>query len=276
MQDVISIGGFHIYLFGITIAFGLLIGYLITYLEIKRKKLSDTVFGDLSIIVIIFSIIGARLYYVLAFNLKFYLTNPMDIFLIRNGGMSIQGGILGGVLSGGIYLWLKKADFKDYADAFVPGLAFGQFIGRLGCDVFGIPMNKIYPWGLLINGQLVHPVQIYEALLDLILFGFLWRKRATLRFKGQLFAEYLIGFGLIRGIVEFFRINPIWLGSFTVAHMTAAVMCIIGIVLYMKFKSSQYTDENVDKSKPLPLYLYCGSIILLGFAATFFFYKIRF
>lgn len=276
MQTVISIGGFHIYLFGITIALGFWAGYFIVNREVKRKRLDEGIFNDLALIVILFSIIGARLYYILVFNLSFYLENPMDIFMIRNGGMSIQGGILGGVISGGIYLAIKKAKFKDYADAFVPGLAFGQFIGRLGCDVFGVPMQTAYPWGMLIRGQLVHPVQIYEALLNLLLFAFLWKRRINLRFKGQLFLEYLIGFGLIRGFVEFFRENPIWYGNLTVAHLTSFVMIGFGILLYSLFKNQDVVaKKNLKEANEPRAFMFYGYIVFLGFGATYLFYLLR-
>lgn len=276
MQKVISIGGFHIYLFGITIALGLLAGYFITNWEVKRKRLDDGIFSDLAFIVILFSLVGARLYYAAVFNLDYFLANPMDIFLIRNGGMSIQGGILGGVLSGGIYLKLKKAKFKDYADAFVPGLAFGQFIGRLGCDVFGIPMKTPFSWGMVVRGQLVHPVQIYEALLDLVLFAFLWRRRTKVKFKGQLFAEYLIGFGLIRGFIEFFRQNPIWYGNLTVAHLTSFVMIGLGALLYIMFKNQDVISQKKSgEDNESSLVSFYGCILAIGIAATILFYYIR-
>lgn len=274
LQEVFSIGGIHVYLFGITIALGMLIGYFVVSKEVTRKKLDEDVFSTLSLYVIVFSIIGARLYYVSVFDLEYYLNNPIQVFMIRNGGMSIQGGIIGGVLSGLIYLKSKKAKFKDYADAFVPGLAIGQFVGRIGCDVFGIPMRSIYPWGKWVNGVLVHPVQIYEALLDLILFAWLWRRREYIKFKGQLFVEYMILFGVIRGLIEFFRSNPIWIEPFTVAHLTSFVMIIIGIILLIVFrkKDNIKTPSKVNKKSYIGFYLF---IILLAISSTYLFYRIR-
>ncbi|MGB3367891.1 MAG: prolipoprotein diacylglyceryl transferase [Acidaminobacteraceae bacterium] len=274
MQQLFSIAGIHVYLFGVTIALGMLIGYFIVSKEITRKKLDEDVFSTLSLYVIIFSIIGARLYYVTVFALEYYLNDPIQIFMIRNGGMSIQGGIIGGVLSGLIYLKIRKANFKDYADAFVPGLAIGQFIGRIGCDVFGIPMNGTYPWGKLVNGVLVHPVQIYEALLDLVLFAWLWRRREYIKFKGQLFVEYIIIFGIIRGFIEFFRSNPIWIEPFTVAHLTSFVMIIIGLVLLLVFrkKDNIKRPSKVNRKSNIVFYLF---IILLAVSSTYLFYTIR-
>lgn len=274
MQEVFSIGGIHIYLFGLTIALGMLVGYFVVSREVARKRLDEDIFSTLSLYVIVFSIIGARLYYVSVFDPEFYLSDPIQIFMLRNGGLSIQGGIIGGVLAGLIYLKHKNANFKDYADAFVPGLAIGQFIGRIGCDVFGIPMKGIYPWGKLINGTLLHPVQIYEALLDLILFAWLWVRRDHIKFKGQLFVEYIILFGVIRGLIEFFRSNPIWIEPFTVAHLTSLIMIVIGSVLLLIFrKTDRIQTSNISNKKSnIIFYIF---IFLLGLLATYLFYKIR-
>lgn len=274
MQEVLSIGGIHIYLFGLTIALGMLVGYFVATKEITRKRLDEDIFSTLSLYVIVFSIIGARLYYVSVFDPEFYFSNPIQIFMLRNGGLSIQGGIIGGVLAGLIYLKHKNSNFKDYADAFVPGLAIGQFIGRIGCDVFGIPMNGIYPWGKLINGTLLHPVQIYEALLDLILFAWLWVRRDNIKFKGQLFVEYIILFGIIRGLIEFFRSNPIWIEPFTVAHLTSLIMIVIGSVLLLIFRNTDriQTSNISNKKSNIIFYIF---IFLLGLLATYLFYKIR-
>lgn len=276
MQKILSIGGFHIYLFGITVALGLLAGYCLAYKEAKRKGFDEDIFNSLVFFIILFSIIGARIYYVVVFNWKYYSVNLWDIFMIRNGGLSIQGGILGGILAGVFYLRFKKISFMDYVDAFIPGLAFGQFIGRIGCDVYGIPMKTSYPWGMVIGNNLVHPVQIYESLLNLVLFAFLWRRRISLKYKGQLLVEYLIGFALIRGGVEFYRDNPIWFGTLTVAHLTSLIMLIIGIVLYYIFRNEECILEErhtvINNKESKIFYFY---ILLIGILATYLFYLIR-
>lgn len=274
MQSVISIGGFHIYLFGITIALGLIAGYYITNSEIKRKKLDEKLFGDLAMVVMLSALVGARLYYVLVFQPQYYLAHPIEIFMVRNGGMSIQGAILGGCLSAGIYLKMKGKRFMTYADAIVPGLAFGQFLGRIGCDVYGRAMEKAYPWGMIIGGQRLHPVQIYEGLLDLVLFAFLWKRRDKIKFKGQLFIEYLVGFGLIRGFVEFFRWNPIWLGPFTVAHLTSFVMIGFGLILYLALHKRNDEGSRLYENKTSSIKFY-AFIAGVGLLATIIFYTIR-
>ncbi len=276
MQKVFSLGGVHIYLFGITIALGLLCGYLISNYEVKRRKLDEEIFSSLALIVILFSIVGARLYYVLAFNLEYYLANPLEVLMIRNGGMSIQGGLIGGFLSGAIYLRSKGAGILSFADAIVPGLAFGQFVGRIGCDVFGVPMKTPYPWGIFFNGSWVHPVQIYEALLNLALFTYLWRRKHTTQSHGILATEYIVGFGIIRGAIEFFRVNPIWIGTLTVAHLTSLIMIGIGIALNL-FIRRAYPDsitatKKVPRKQKPQFYI---AMVALGIGTTYLFYLIR-
>ncbi len=275
MIKVFSIGNIGIYLFGITIVLGMISGFYVSYKEIIRKKLDQAIYMDLVLYMLIVAIVSARLYFVLVFDLKHYLANPIEIFYIRNGGLSIQGGIFGGTLFGYLYLKYKHEKFNNYADVIVLGLAFGQFVGRIGCDVFGIPMLGNYPWGVQYNGELVHPVQLYESLLNLGLFTWLMVRRFKIKFDGQLFAEYIIGFGIIRGFIEFFRFNPIVIGNLTVAHFTSAIMVIVGLIYYdFAKRKSELQTENVIVSKGTHLRFF-RFVLMLAAGAIFIYYQIR-
>lgn len=165
MVELIKIGNISIYLFGVTIALGMLIGTIFIKMEIKRKKMNDNKMMDLMIYTIIASLLGARIFYVIVFNYEFYFKNPLEIFAIRNGGLSIQGGIIFGTIFAIIYTKLNKMSFLKAADTFAPGIIIGQAIGRIGCDVFGIPMTKVYLWGVKLNSIIYHPVQLYRLIL---------------------------------------------------------------------------------------------------------------
>ncbi len=206
--------------------------------EGKRKNLNIDILYNLTIGGIITGIIGARLYYVLVFNPDF-LNNPGQIFMIHQGGLSIQGALMGGIIFAIIYIRYKQVSFWKIVDTFAPGLILGTAIGRIGCDVFGNPMNGSWFWGVNIQGQLLHPVQIYESLLNFILFLFLWNYRDEIKYDGQLFVFYLLGYSFNRGFVEFFRENPLVVGQFTVAHITALIFILISIVIlfYIRQKS---------------------------------------
>lgn len=278
MVEAFRIGHFSIYVFGITIALGILIGILIMLKEGKRKNQDIDKLSDLAIYTIIASLIGARIFYVLVFNLDYYLANPKAVFAIRNGGMSIQGGLIFGIAFAIWYSKRKKINFLSVADTFAPGIIIGQAIGRVGCDVFGIPMNKQYSWGVMVNNQLLHPAQIYEVILDLILFTYLWKKRHDIKYDGELFINYIIGFSFIRFIVEFFRTNPMVVGPFSVAHITSLIIIIVAIIFNNIIKknnkgnkSKTKKQNNISKNPTYHYILIAG----LGVFSVWFYYFIH-
>lgn len=248
MKTIFSIGHYSINEFGLFIAIGIIVGYLITMKESKRKEFSTDTITDLIFYVIIFGIIGARLYYVLVFNLDYYLNNLNKIIAIWDGGLSIQGALIGGGISALIYSRIKKINIWKAADIMAPGIILGQAVGRIGCDVFGIAMKNKYFWGILRGSELLHPAQMYESLLNYILFGILWARRKSVKYDGQLFFMYLIGFSINRFIVEFFRTNPIFIQPFTVAHATSIVLIIITII-GLKFLKKKNKINNISETR---------------------------
>jgi phosphatidylglycerol:prolipoprotein diacylglycerol transferase len=222
---------------------------------------------DLAIFTIIAAVLGARLYYIIVFNPVFYLQNPGEIIKITTGGLSIQGGLIGGILFALWYTKKKGISFLKAADTFAPGIAIGQAIGRIGCDVFGIPMKKIYFWGIKVNGEILHPAQMYEMILDLILFTFLWNRRGKIKYNGELFIKYIIGFSINRAIVEMVRSNPIVIGPLTVAHVTSIVIIIIALIAGQIIKKKNQITEEIalDNAVTVPFYQYA---LILAIAAV--------
>ncbi|AOT69188.1 prolipoprotein diacylglyceryl transferase [Geosporobacter ferrireducens] len=268
MKPIFSIGHFTIYLFGITIMLGMLAGLWIMTREAKRKGLEQQHMLDLALYTIFAGIIGARLYYVVAFNFEYYMRNPLEILMIQQGGLSIQGALIGGALFGYWYTKKKEIPFWRAADTFAPGIILGQAIGRIGCDVFGIPMKNIYPWGININNQILHPAQMYEMLLDLILFGYLWRNRDRIQYDGQLFIKYIVGFSMNRFVVEFFRTNPIIFGPFSIAHLTSvgiiAIAFIAGKIIKRKQENLQIDVANETAAVRNGEYILIPAIAAVG------------
>jgi phosphatidylglycerol:prolipoprotein diacylglycerol transferase len=263
MRELFHIGGFSVGIFGIMVALGMVAGILVITKETRRKGMDEEKTMDLVLYTVIASIIGARLYYVTAFRLPYYLENPLEILRFSEGGLSIQGGILGGILFAAWYARRKGMDFWKAADAFAPGIALGQAIGRIGCDVFGVPMQTPYAWGILVGGQLLHPAQLYEMGLDLILFLYLWRKRGRLRYRGELFIHYLIGFSLVRFLVEFFRTNPIAFGPFTVAHVTSLVLIAIAAAAGLVIRKRNRLEEDAAEQNAAAVPWYHYALLLL-------------
>lgn len=276
MKELFKIGNFGIYFFGVAIVIGALTGMAIIMTEAKRKKINTDEIFNLAIYTFIASIIGARLYYILVFNLEYYLENPKAVLFLREGGLSIQGGLIGGFLFAIWYTKKKEIFFWRAADVFSLGIIMGQAIGRIGCDVFGVPMKEIYPWGIEKSGQVLHPVQLYEAILDLILFMYLWRKRKTIKYEGQLFIHYIIGFSIIRGTVELFRENPIIFGSFTVVHATSVVVILIAICISFNIKNKwKISKENAIKRMTISDFIEYLGVVLIGVVGTVVYYYMQ-
>jgi phosphatidylglycerol:prolipoprotein diacylglycerol transferase len=108
MKTILSIGHYSINAFGLFIAIGVVIGFLVAIKEAKRKNFPVDPLTDLIFYAIIFGIIGARLYYVLVFNLEFYINNPRKIIAVWDGGLSIQGALIGGGILALVYSKVKK------------------------------------------------------------------------------------------------------------------------------------------------------------------------
>ena len=246
LKTLFSVGGIHIQLFGLMIALGILAGFFILSLEVKRKGLNSDKITDLAIYTVLIGIVGARLNYVIAFNPSYYLNNPLEVIMIQKGGLSIQGGLIAGIIFALWYVKKKDIPLGKTADVFAPAIILGQAIGRVGCDVFGVAMSKPWFWGVQVEGQLLHPAQIYEAVLNYILFFILWEKRKKLKYNGQVFIYYLIGFSINRFLVEFSRTNPLVLGPISIAHIYSIGLIIGALILGIWFRNKK--DSRLDIS----------------------------
>ncbi|SDK59008.1 prolipoprotein diacylglyceryl transferase [Alkalibacterium thalassium] len=277
MVELFSIGHFSIHLLSVTSAIGMIIGLLLIQKEGERKLLDKDKLMDLGIFTVLFGIIGARLGYILFFNFDYYLNNPSEIFRFSQGGLSIQGAILAGGAAAFIIMRRKNLPVWKTADAIVPGVILGQAIGRVGCDVFGVPMSRNWPWGVMVNGELLHPAQLYEVALNFILFLFIWRKRKTAKFDGELFFIYIIGFAINRFIVEFFRTNPQGLGPLSIAHVLSLVIVALGIIVLIFMNNRSYgTSGSINEEFSLSSSLVYGLVVTGFIISVVFYYGIHF
>ncbi|GAA0489036.1 prolipoprotein diacylglyceryl transferase [Alkalibacterium indicireducens] len=277
MVELFSIGHFSIHLLSVTSAIGMIIGLLLIQKEGERKLLDKDKLMDLGIFTVLFGIIGARLGYILFFNFDYYLNNPSEIFRFSQGGLSIQGAILAGGAAAFLIMRRKNLPVWKTADAIVPGVILGQAIGRVGCDVFGVPMSRNWPWGVMVNGELLHPAQLYEVALNFILFLFIWRKRKTAKFDGELFFIYIIGFAINRFIVEFFRTNPQGLGPLSIAHVLSLVIIALGIMGLIFMKNRSYgTTVSINEGISLSNSLVYGLVVTGFIISVVFYYGIHF
>jgi phosphatidylglycerol---prolipoprotein diacylglyceryl transferase len=169
---------------------------------------------DLGPWLIVGSILGARILYVVSYwREEFAGRNLAEIFMVWRGGLVFYGGLIGAVIGGVLYARLKKLPLWKLADAVAPSIALGYVFGRLGCLMNGCCYGREchLPWAIRFPAEHrtyphpVHPTQIYDSLLNLALYLFLaWLYRRR-KFDGQVFAAYLLGYAVLRFIVELFR-----------------------------------------------------------------------
>jgi len=275
MKELFSVGPFHVYFFGVMIAISIISAVFFVEWQSKKRGIEDDIMFNLAIIVVIGGIVGARIFYILFYNPSFYFSHPMEMLKITEGGLSIHGGILVAVAVGYIYSIKVKMSFFRLADIFVVAVALAQGIGRVGCDVFGKVMTHIMPWGVSVGGNILHPAQAYEFVLDYILFIILWRKSENKKYDGQVFVTYIIGFSLIRGIVEFFRINPVIWGPFSISHLLSLVFIVIGLIIHSYLKRNNKYKIKKDESIKTPMYLKIMALILLIIFSLIIFYTVQ-
>ncbi len=256
----ITIGGFTIAFYGIIMAASMMAGLWIACLQAKRTGQNKETYMDFAIYGIIFSLIGARLYYVI-FSWDAYKDDLLQIFNTRGGGMALYGSVIAGILTAIIYCRVKKYNFFLLADTAVAGLILGQIIGRYGNffnrEAFGEYTNGLFAMRLKVSEVnpasitdmmrehmqtidgvsyiQVHPTFLYESLWNvgvLILILVLIKKK---KFNGEIFVLYMVGYALGRVWIEGLRTDQLQIGStgIAVSQMLAGVIAVVGTGIWV-------------------------------------------
>ena len=187
--------------------------------QIKKKQLSLTNDDLLDFIIYLASgiILGGRLFYILVYDLKYYLTNPESIFAIWHGGMAFHGALLGIIIATLLFCKKKKIHFYSLADHAVIPTSLALALGRIGNfingELYGRQVSPNYP--LAVNfgdGIARHPSQLYESIKNLIIFATLFPLRKHNLKPGTLFWLFITMYGMLRFIIEFFRMPDSQLG----------------------------------------------------------------
>jgi phosphatidylglycerol:prolipoprotein diacylglycerol transferase len=245
-----------------------IIAFAVTYVLVlcrvrheKRFRVSDDEVQNLMLFIIIGVIVGGRLGYVLFYNLSYYLSNPLEIFLpfqFLNGsitftgisGMSFHGGLMGVLISVWLYIRKTKLNFWEMADLFAPVVPLGYTFGRLGNfingELYGRTTSAIMGmhFPLAPGTDLRHPSQLYEAFFEgIFLFAVLWNLRKLQNPRGAMLASYVIGYGTVRFFIEYYRQPDAQLGfifmSFSMGQILCGLMVACGILLYIYLYSAE-------------------------------------
>jgi phosphatidylglycerol:prolipoprotein diacylglycerol transferase len=238
--------GFRIYWYGIIMAFALFFAILFAnkLFNSQSEKTKSDVILSYAPILIICGILGARIYFCML-NPSYYFSHPLEILDIREGGLSIHGGLLGGILALFCLSLKDKISILRILDSVSCATFLGQAIGRWGnyfnSEAFGFPVSN-QAWGLFVpenfrpikylNYQFFHPTFLYESLLDFVGFGILLLilRYFGKRHNGIVFFSYLILYAIIRFFVETLRIDSaLNIGELPIAKIASLIMLLIGI-----------------------------------------------
>ncbi len=247
----VSIGPFELTGFGVAMLLAFVIGQMAASEELDRRGWDPNIMGDITVAAVVGGLGGAKLYYAI-------LVGDITAVFSR-AGFVFWGGLIGGIVaSAAVVLW-RKESFAKVSDAAAPGLAAAYAVGRTGCwavgDDYGRPWdgplavafpdgappstvaNLTQQFGLsgyadLPPGQVlaVHPTQLYETAMGLVMFAIIWRLRDHKHAMGWLFGLYCVLAGIERFVVEFFRAkDDRFFGVLTMAQMIAIAFAVAGV-----------------------------------------------
>ncbi len=269
-----TVFGIEIAYYGVIIALGMLAGALVAYREAKKtgQKVDDYI--DFTLYTLISAIIGARIYYVI-FEWDYYSAHPLEIFNLRAGGLAIYGGVLASALTLFIFTKVKKLKFWLMADTAVQGLIIGQIIGRWGNffnrEAFGGYTDSLFAMQLPVSEAKgitqeliehlvtidgvsyvqVHPTFLYEGTWNLLLFIGICLYKRHKKFDGEIFAIYLMGYGVGRFIIEGLRTDQLVikaLGGIAASQVLSIILIVLAVafVIYNRVQLKKRTPVTKD------------------------------
>ncbi|OGP74076.1 MAG: prolipoprotein diacylglyceryl transferase [Deltaproteobacteria bacterium RBG_16_49_23] len=248
---LIDLGPIKVSWYGMMYVFGFIASYLLVRYQMERKDfgVSRVEVENLYFYLIIGLMAGARLGYVLFYDLKMYLSDPLQIFAIWRGGMSFHGGLIGVLIVGVSFSWRNKKSFWKIADLIIVTAPIGLGLGRIGNFINGELYGRVtqVPWGMIFprGGPLPrHPSQLYESGLEGgVLFLILWLLKDRKLPTGGLLALFLFFYGCFRSLVEFLREPDAHIGfiagPFTLGQVLSSLMIAGGFILYLYLKRKE-------------------------------------
>ncbi len=277
---IFQIGSFKLQYYGLMyiVAFGITYALVLYRLRHEpRFTVTRDQVNDMTTYAIVGLMLGARLGYVVFYNLPYFMKHPLEIVLpfdVDNGfaftgisGMSYHGGLMGALAGGWLYTRRQGLRLRDVLDLYLPVIPLGYTFGRLGNFINGelygrvttAPIGMYFP--LAPDRALRHPSQLYEAFFEgVFLFVVMWSIRKVRAPRGAMLAFYMIGYGLVRFLIEFFREPDAQLGPvlawMTMGQVLCAGMIVAGIALYFLLKGRP--DESTSaaparvKARPRP------------------------
>ena len=262
---MLNIGDYQIPLYSICIMAGVAAASILISHEAKKYEFPKNFISNLIFYVVLFGILGARIYYVI-FNLDYYLKYPSEIYKMWHGGLAIHGGIIFGLIT--LIIYCKKYNIKilKILDISLPGVMLAQAIGRWGNFFNGEAHGGVVTRdflkslflpnyiieGMHIDGNYYHPTFLYESffcVLGVIIMLLVRNMKKTK--TGNTASIYFIWYGILRFFIESLRTDSLMLGNLKVAQLVSIIMSISGIVMFViTYKNNPlYKEDKINYKK---------------------------
>ena len=255
-QVLLDFGGFKIYTYGALLATAFFLANQWGLYLARRLGYSLAAVEESIMWCILLGVAGCRLGFVLIYPDN-YIQHPLQIFNLREGGLTIMGGVLFVVGYQWIRCHLKGKSVLDLYDFWAGPLLVGMAFGRLGCLAHGccfgsmtdLPWGVTYPPHVLVPDTLLagprHPSQIYEMLMDLGLLWLITRQLFRRKFAGQNFYTFMLGYGVIRFLDEMVREKEALYGPFTIYQWVSILMAIVGLLGLLGVFGKRPPDSDI-------------------------------
>lgn len=254
-----SFGALSVHWYGLMYVVGIVVGLSVAYPFARSRGFTDDQLEKIVVITVPSGFVGARLYYVLQQPLSQYLHDPLRIIAVWEGGMAFYGAVFAVVLAIILLTWRSRLSLWKLLDVAAIFATVGQFFGRIGNlingDVIGAPTGL--PWGIVYTNPnsfaprhdvAYQPAAIYEALLDVFMFGLLWWLRNRVR-PGMLIFVYIFVYSFGQLLIFVWRDNVVIFAGLKQAQLTAIAVIIAAAIAFMWFYRRQPQPVPVESSE---------------------------
>lgn len=236
------VGSLNIYSYGVFLAFAFIAATMVARRRFQEQYKNPDVVLDLVLAAVVGGILGARLFYVVG-HWSYYMAHTGEIFKVNMDGLVFYGGLILGLALTIVVGRLRRQNFWNTMDLAGLCVPLALAIGRIGCLLNGCCYGKptTLPWGITfpISTGIVgprHPTQIYELLLDLALFGFLWWRKDSFQRDGTVFWLFVMGYGAIRLFMEFFREHSTANAALLFQLMSVGFIAVAAVMLLFRYR----------------------------------------
>ncbi len=270
IQTFVTIGPISIKWYGLLILLGAFIAYYLSLRNLKKMGYDTSMSDDLFIGALLSGVVGSRIWFVVFYDLGYYLRNPIEIFMTWEGGLAIQGGLVFGAAFGYWFVKRHNISFMRLADAIVPNILIAQALGRWGNflnqEAFGRIVDESFYAGwprfiadhMYINGAFREPTFFYESTLNIV--GFLLivlvYKRISNYKRGDLMYAYLMWYGVTRFFIEGFRSDSLMFFGLRSAQLVSIAFLIAGMLGTLGVFRKIFKRE-----KPIMLFDFDGTLM---------------